>query len=310
MQGEEHIVYAVAVATIIVNIVADILVIKYQRRKWKPTILIIISMSVVNIIYAINRTLPYLVNSQHTAESITNQLTMVACTLLCFHILSLTILSYVNVNTYFKEKFKGRVMQISFTLVIASWITSLIILTPVIVLDPEHGSSFSDRFYHVVIPATIFGVIVLLFLLHTYVIYRTWINEEIENIVNFSTNRKIVLVVILLSVLYVSAFSPYGLCKLQTTILWRSNIVYGFLWLDKIFSPVLYTCFMTSGSICRSMKLSTSPLNHDQSYSNKNQSHNKVHQINSFTHVQQILKEEEEEEEDQVEDVEENASYV
>lgn len=273
-------------ATILVNLCAIIVLFFYQRRKHRNVKITLFSLLIIHVLFSINQLTRAFV-SRTNDSAISNHLTGFTCLMSCIQITIMTVQCLLNAVALLRDKFGKQMYNFTVVSVFVSWLACIVILLPLICIEASqsHTSEQLDRYFQGIMVSLLADI--LLFLsLQVYVAYRTWINVDITNIINFSTNRRNVTMTILSGVFVVVSILPFITSSLKMSV--NKMLVDWLLWLDKLLIPLLFVLIYAAKHFLGVLKRTL--INRHETFRHINSAREEqgVTVINSFTHVQPV----------------------
>lgn len=288
MAHESTFFLAFFLVTVLVNLSAIIVLFFYRRLKHRNLKIVIFSLLVTHVLFAINQVTRAFV-SPNTNSPVSDHISGFTCLMSCIQMTILCLQCLVNATSVLRERFGKRIYSFTVVCVFSSWLVGLILVLPLICIEASqsHTSEQLDRYFQGIMVLILIDIILFL-CLEVYVAYRTWINVDITNIINFSVNRRSVTMAITSSIIVVVSWLPFIASSLKLSV--NKSMMEWFLWLDKISVPILFMSIYTvkhfSGVVKRTL------INRQQTFrqisSSRGETQGGVTVINSFTHVQPV----------------------
>ena len=305
MEKSVIIAFVFASITLCVNMIAAVIVVfkLRQQKTWKSCQFLLFSVLLVHILFAVSEILAQR-ESKHKdtqLELISFHVAIFLHLVLCFHVISFTILSLAYVYKVFQEKIKveGKETKVVTFLTIGCWMVSILLFLPSAACINTTSSSVESRdlvIYYVIIWAVIVVACVASISVHGFTFCRYRHISDKKQYEYMQSKQKFITMSILLVILYLATSLPYGICLIMYRT--RHNFGLHFLWIDKTFLPVVLLLALNGNGVVTLFRRITS-IKDDSSVDLQDGVGRK---INFFTHVQPAWQE--------VENAQQTSSYV
>ena len=285
------------IITIFINLTSFVVLFLYQRRKHRNIKIIIFNLFLIHILFAVNQITSIFVSNNKTKSStiIIAGSRDVAAFLLLVYSFNLDILAIqcvVNATRTLKDALDKKKMQnLTIILVLACWFVPVIVALPLIVLQVQNGGSSNDKL------ETYLQIILLIALVNLnlvlvsdiYIAFRTWIKVDANNIINFTVNRKNVVMTTLTTILYAVSALPYMAFHLGASL--PASAVNVTIWLDKLGVPIIFLLIYSAKDIYHYLERIFRNMRQREIFRqmSSGENNNNITVINSFTHVQPVI---------------------
>ena len=284
--------------TILINITSFIVLFLHQRRKYRNIKIIIFNLFLIHILFAVNQITPIFISTNKKTSNNTIIIAGsrdVAAFLLLVYSLNLDILALqcvVNATRTLKDALDDKKMQnLTIICVLACWFVPLIIALPLILLQVQNGGSSSNEL------ETYLQIILLIALVNLnlvlvsdiYIAFRTWIKVDPNNIINFTVNRKNVVMTMVTTIIYTVSGLPYMAYHLGASL--PASVVNITIWFDILGVPMLFLFIYCAKDFYYNLERIVRNMRQREIFRQmtSGDNNNNITVINSFTHVQPVV---------------------